>query len=72
MVGNGRAGNPDDRILLNTGQTFNRVRVPSAPGAADDVVPLDPTGNGQVQFLVLNGYNLVGIGPVQLIALREK
>lgn len=69
MVGNGAAGNPDDRIMLNDHLTFTPVRVPSAGGAADDVVALDPYGTGRADFLVLNGYNLVSRGPVQLIHL---
>lgn len=69
MVGAGAAGNPDDWIFLNDHLTFTRVRVPSAGGAADDVVALDRDGTGRAEFLVLNGYNLDRIGPVQLIGL---
>ena len=70
MVGAGAAGNPDDWIFLNDDHlSFTRVRVPSAAGAADDVVALDRSGTGRAEFLVLNGYNLDRIGPVQLIRL---
>lgn len=69
MVGNGADGNPPDRILLKTGSTWAPVRVPGAGGAADDVVAVDRFGTGPTEFLALNGYNLVGKGPVQLIRL---
>ena len=69
MVGDGARGNPDDRILVNNRLSFAPVRVPSASGAADDVVVLRRTPGRKVDFLALNGYNLVGVGPVQLIRL---
>jgi hypothetical protein len=69
MVGNGMAGNPDDRILLNNQLTFRAVRVPAASGAADDVVVLRRLATRKVDFLALNGHNLQGVGPVQLIRL---
>ena len=69
MVGNGMMGNPDDRILLNNRLTFKAVRVPAASGAADDVVVVRRLATRKVDFLALNGYNLQGVGPVQLIRL---
>jgi hypothetical protein len=71
MVGNGDRGNPDDKIFLNKRLSFTPVRVPSAHGAADDVIVLDPEGSGRAAFLALNGYNLAGRGPVQLIQLKR-
>jgi hypothetical protein len=71
MVGNGGRSNPDDKIFLNQRLAFTAVRVPSASGAADDVIVLDPEGSGRAAFLVLNGYNLAGRGPVQLIKLAR-
>jgi hypothetical protein len=70
-VGDGAAGNPADRILLNRRLRFKPVRVPRAAGAADDVVPLR-RGKGRVEFLALNGYNLQGTGPVQLVRLVRR
>jgi hypothetical protein len=71
MVGNGGRSNPDDKIFLNQRLAFTAVRVPSASGAADDVIVLDPEGSGRAAFLALNGYNLAGRGPVQLIKLAR-
>jgi hypothetical protein len=72
MVGNGAKGNPDDRILINSRLAFRAVRVPSASGAADDVVPVNRLATRKVDFLVLNGYNLQGEGPVQLVRLFRR
>lgn len=72
MVGNGMTGNPNDRILLNDRFRFTGVRVPAAGGSADDVVPLRRFRTGRVEFLALNGYNLQGRGPVQLIRLVRR
>lgn len=70
MVGGGSARNPDDRILLNSRLRFTGVRVPSATGAADEVVAVRrDAASPQVEFLALNGYNLQGKGPIQLIRL---
>jgi hypothetical protein len=71
MVGNRDRGNPDDKIFLNQRLSFTPVGVPSAHGAADDVIVLDPEGRGRAAFLALNGYNLAGRGPVQLIKLER-
>jgi hypothetical protein len=69
MVGNGTQGNPDDAVLQDRGTRFVPVRVPSAGGAADDVVTVRRLAAGPDEFLALNGYNLDGRGPVQLVRL---
>jgi hypothetical protein len=72
MIGNGPNGNPDDRILLRGRAGFRAVRAPGAAGAADDVVALHRFDDGVTEFLSLNGYNLDGRGPVQLIRLVHR
>lgn len=65
--------NLDDRIYLNRDRLrFIEVRVPSAPGAADDVIAIHPRSKDRVDFLVLNGYELDGFGPVQLIHVERR
>jgi hypothetical protein len=53
-------------------RSFVGVRVPGATGAADDVVALRRAVGEPVEFLALNGYNLDGVGPVQLIRLERR
>lgn len=72
MIGNGETSNPADRILVNRRLRFTPVRVPAAAGAADDVVALRRFAGRRVEFLALNGYNLQGTGPVQLIRLVRR
>ena len=63
----GTSANPDDYLLVNTGNlSFTSVRVPSASGVGDDVEPLRMT-LGSVGFLVLNGREVEG--PAQFIRL---
>lgn len=67
MVSRGLRHNPDDAVFLNNSLEFTRVKVPTAGGAADDVIALDPRGDGRAAFLVLNGRKRLASGPVQLI-----
>lgn len=67
MVGNGLHENPDDVIWLNANMTFTPLHVPTAPGAADDVVDMNPRAGRRAEFLVLNGRKRFSLGPIQLI-----
>lgn len=53
--------------MLDKGRRFRPIGVPRARGAADDVVTINRHGKGRAEFLALNGHNLQGKGPVQLI-----
>lgn len=69
------ATNPDDVVLLNTGNTstnkpsFKTYVAPSATGNASTVTVLHPTPGGPAQFLVQNGREDKD-GPNQLIAWK--
>ncbi|MBA3310647.1 MAG: VCBS repeat-containing protein [Nocardioidaceae bacterium] len=69
MVGSRGRFNPDDKIWFNDALSFTPLSVPSAGGAADDVVALNRLGDGRAEFLVLNGagWGETPPGPVQLI-----
>lgn len=74
MVGDGQQSNPDDVIWVNNRLSFTPASVPSAGGAADDVIALKPRGTGRAEFLALNGFGRsdTPAGPVQLIrAIRH-
>jgi hypothetical protein len=62
------ATNPADRLFSNHGAfTFVGLTPPSATGMGDSVTAVDVNGDGQDQFVVLNGADDAA-GPVQLIA----
>jgi hypothetical protein len=72
MVGNGLHENPDDVIWLNDAMSFTPLHVPSVPGAADDVVDLNPRAGKRAEFLVLNGRKRFSLGPIQLIRVIRR
>jgi len=72
MVGNGLLENPDDTMWLNNALSFRSLPVPTAPGAADDVVQLNPRPGKRAEFLVLNGRKRFSIGPIQLIRVIRR
>jgi hypothetical protein len=59
-----------DLMLINdgSGEDFDRIRIPQAnEGCGDHVASLDYDGNGNTDFVVLNGRDHYP-GPVQLIS----
>jgi hypothetical protein len=71
MRGNHKGVNAPDQLYLNDGTGKNFTRKSSIPstdrGKAESVWPIDYDGNGQTDFLALNGSGQAE-GPVQLIA----
>ncbi len=60
--------NPTDRLFSNHGAfSFVALTPPGAGGMGDSVTAVDVNGDGQDQFVVLNGADSAA-GPVQLIA----
>ena len=67
-----RNGVNDPDILLlgdGTGTSFSEVQLPQATEGCGDVVePIDLTGDGTDEFIVLNGFGRTARGPLQVIA----
>lgn len=78
MIAKGGRSNPDDVLYLNEGRAGDRVgftdrSVPSASGAANEVVALQPRRSGRKAFLVLNGFGRERApGRVQLIRMVRR
>jgi hypothetical protein len=52
--------------------TFTALHVPTALGAADDVVDVKPRTGQPADFLVLNGRKRFSRGPIQLIKVIRR
>jgi hypothetical protein len=62
-------GNPNDYLLMNTGNlSFAALQGPAVTGSGDDVEALQ-VAPGVTRFLVLNGRDSSGGGPPQLLGL---
>ena len=70
VVQSAKTDEAPDVLLLNAGLVFAAVDVPATTGLGDTVVAIDSDGDGNVEFLVLNGREPAE-GPVQLLRLVE-